>query len=204
MKNNTAAKSGKSAKSTNKRLRWPAGHPLAGQFANKELFAEYQKNLKLQKQREAKDRKNAKEREKRKQQRALEKKLLPTQSRSSRAGRAMKGWGSTSTARIQAGKIYRWHGIYTVSGLTDSQLKKVMAAAGSGQRRPTKNSDGTYTVTITPGFGNASKDTAFTEIDTDKTWLQDQAETWLNDLQKIAGNVEYHGSFYNFGRAKDK
>lgn len=189
-------------KAANPAPRWPKGHPYAGKWAKRELFEEYQENLKRQqreqKERERKDRKNATARENRAKARAAKQQLMakPTDHQKRvDVAHVTKGWGSTSTSRLRAGKDYAWHGAYRIQGGGEA-IKKILADI-SPKRRPRALGDGNYEVVITPFFGFKRPG----EVD---DYLPEAAQGWTRDLQKMgAVDVEYLGAFYNRDRAEE-
>ena len=187
------AKRSKSATSAKARTRWPKGSPKAGQFAKTEDLPLIKEFLAAQRRAE----KNRKEREKRKAERAERMKRMAPNVTGSRVNDTIKGWGSTSTARVKETQKMYWHGAFTISGLSDAELRRILQAAGSGAKTPTRNDDGGYTVTLTPGYGWQNPKGAFAGDDDGKTWLDARMEHWTREFSAPGVTVTYHGAFYN-------
>lgn len=182
----------KAAKKAAQRPRWPKGHPLAGKFAPRDLFAEYQKELKARARQEKRAAKLAHDREVRRNARARRAALMVRpggNTTRSEIQANISGWGSTSTSRLREGTTYAWHGMYRIRGGAEA-LRKVAAKVGSSRKLPKKKGDEDYELELTPWFGN------FTPSEAEAA-VPDLAAAYLKELRDAGVSAEYLGAFYN-------
>lgn len=173
--------------------RIPKGFPGAGRITTRETAEHYTLLLKEQAREAARQAKLARDREKRQLARTARAALMvkpdAVTTRSELSGE-IAGWGSTSTSRLREGTTYAWHGAFRITGGVD-HLRQLAAAVGSSRKSPTQNSDGTYSIVLTPFLGFYTPAAAVDAV-------PDAANSYNErEFAGLGNAVTYLGAFYN-------